>query len=153
MTLLFGTVLKVPKKCYSAMPIFDDFGALLNIIFSVNFLLRHCWWLVLQCRSKGCSLVPIFDDNRLCWKFIFFGGNVVLRHCWGLVNQRRWGLEHQCRKECYSTMPTFDNFSALQIIFLISGGNVVLRRCWWLLHQCRKMLFNNANFWWFSGTA
>ena len=64
-------------------------------------------------------------------KMVFFcGGSVVLRHCWELVNQ--------CRKECYSTIPTFDNFSALLIILLFSGGNVVLRRCWWLVHQCRK---------------
>ena len=64
-------------------------------------------------------------------KMVFFcGGSVVLRHCWELV--------HQCRKKCFSTMPTFDSFSALQIILLFSGGNVVLRRSWWLVHQCRK---------------
>ena len=64
-------------------------------------------------------------------KMVYFcGGSVVPRHCWELV--------HQCRKECYSTMPTFDNFLALLIILLFAGGNVVLRRCWWLVHQCRK---------------
>ena len=64
-------------------------------------------------------------------KMVFFcGGSVLLGHCWELL--------HQCRKECYSTIPIFDNFSALLIILLFSGGNVVLRHCWWLVHLCRK---------------
>ena len=60
----------------------------------------------------------------------FCGGSVVPRHCWELV--------HQCRKECYSTTPTFEKFLALLIILLILTGNVVLRRFWWLVHQCQK---------------
>ena len=45
-------------------------------------------------------------------KIVFFcGGSVVLRHCWELV--------HQCRKECYSTMPTFDNFFGTADQFII----------------------------------
>ena len=102
----------VPKTCYSTMPIFDDFWALLKFFFpasrlhlalvvvgttvpkqrlfiSANFwwllaqlkivlffgdngVLRRCWWLLLQCRYKGCSLVPIFDDYWHCWKFFYF---------------------------------------------------------------------------------
>ena len=68
----------------------------------------------------------------------FCGGSVVLRRCWELVDQ--------CRKDCYSTMPTLDNFLALLNIFLFSGGNVVLRRCWWLVHQCRKNAIQQYQF-------
>ena len=72
-------------------------------------------------------------------KMVFFcGGSVVLRHCWELV--------YQCRKDCYSTMPNFDNFSALLNIFWFSGGNFVLRGCWWLLHQCRKNAIQQCQF-------
>ena len=120
----FGS--SIVKSC-STMPTFDAFRHCWAFLYSGgNVVLRRFWWLVLQCGNKGTSwsLLALL-------KMVFFcGGSVVLRHCWELV--------HQCRKECFSTMPTFDNFSALQIILLFSGGNVVLRRCWWLVHQCRK---------------
>ena len=75
----------------------------------------------------------------------FCGGSVVLRHCWELV--------HHCRKECYSTMPNFDNFLALLIILLFSGGNVVLWRGWWLVHQCRKNAIQQGQLLMLIGTA
>ena len=72
-------------------------------------------------------------------KLVFFcGGSVVLRHYWELV--------HQCRKECHSTMLTFENFSALLNMFLFSDGNVVLRRCLWLVQQCRKNVIQQCQF-------
>ena len=42
------------------------------LFFGGNGVLRRCWWLVLQCRYKGCSLVPIFDDYWHWWKFFYF---------------------------------------------------------------------------------
>ena len=47
------------------------------LIFGGNGVLRRCWWLVLQCRYKGCSLVPIFDDYWHCWKFFYFLGAML----------------------------------------------------------------------------
>ena len=120
------------KKNCSTVPIFDAF--------------RHCWAFFVfrwQCCTSTLLMASttvrkqrLFISANSWWllaqlkMFFFCGGSVLLRHCWELV--------HQCRKDCYSTMPTFENLSALLINLIISGVNVVLRRCWCLVHQCQK---------------
>ena len=127
---LRGTI--VPKKSVQQCQFLMLFGTVELFLFSGgNVILRRFWWLVLQCRNKGCSLVPIFDDYWHSWKFFFlFGGNFVLQHFWALL--------HRCRKECYSTMTTFDSFWALLNIIFFYIGNFILRLCWWLELQCRN---------------
>ena len=122
------------------MPIFDDFWALLNFFYFPASRL----YLALVVVGTTVPKQRLFISANSWWllallEMVFFcEGSVVLRHCWELV--------HQCRKDCYSTMPTFDNFLALLNIFLFSGGNFVLRRCWWLVHQCRKNAFQQCQF-------
>ena len=140
------------------------------LIFGGNGVLRRCWWLVLQCRYKGYSLVPIFDESGTV-EIVFF------RHCCTSAQQCE---VQRCRKECYSTMTTFDNFWESTLFFLrrqwffsallmasttvpiqrlfisanfwwllallkmvfFFGGNVVLRHCWGLVQQRRKEFYS-----------
>ena len=60
----------VPKQRLFISANFWGLMAQLKVVlfFGGNGVLRRCWWLLLQCRYKGCSLVPIFDDYWHCWK-------------------------------------------------------------------------------------
>ena len=119
------------------MPIFDAF--------------RHCWAFFVF-RWQCCTSALLMASTTVRKQRLFISAN-----SWCLVallkivffrrqscNSALLRVLHQCRKDCYSTMPTFNNFSALLIILLFAGGNVVLRRCWWLVHQCRKNAFQQC---------
>ena len=96
------------------MPIFDDFWALLNFFYFPASRL----YLALVVVGTLDSKQRLFISANFWWLLaqfkvvLFFGGNVVLRHCWGLVQQRR--------KECCSTVPTFDDFRHCLTIFFFS---------------------------------
>ena len=107
---LMSASTSVPKRSYSTMTTFDNFWALLNLIFfTAAIVFFGAVDGVLQCRYKGCSLVPIFDDYWHCWKWFSFLAAMLY---FGTVEVQ------QRRKEFYSTMPTFDNFAALLNNFL-----------------------------------
>ena len=141
---LRGTI--VPKKLFNNANVWC-FSALLSFFVFRRQCCTSAFLMASTTARKQRLFISANSWSLLALlKMVFFcGGSVVLRHCWELV--------HQCRKECYSTLPTFDNFSALLIILLFSGGNVVLGRCWWLVHQCRKNVIQQCHFWWILGTA
>ena len=112
----------VPKKCYLTMPTFDDFWALLIFFYFPASRL----YLALVVIGTTVPKQRLFISATFWWLLaqlkvvLFFGGNVVLRHCWGLVQQHR--------KECCSTVPTFDDF----------------RHCWSFYYFQAAMLYFGA---------
>ena len=152
----------VPKKCYSTMPIFDDFWALLNFFYFPASRLHLALVVVATTVPKQRLFISanFWLLLALLKILLFFGGNVVLRHCWALVQQRR--------KECCSKMPTFDDFKHCLTFFCFSeavlcfstveGYNSAKKSCSTMtrfdaFRHCWAFLYSGGNvivrrFWW-----